>query len=66
MSSIRRLATWLTRAGPVNDLTTLSDRDLRDLGVGPSSDRHQPPASYFGRQLSLIIKLDRTEGLVQH
>jgi uncharacterized protein YjiS (DUF1127 family) len=33
MSSIRRLATWLTRAGPVNDLTTLSDRDLRDLGL---------------------------------
>ena len=37
MSSIRRLAratrTWLTRAGSVNDLTILSDRDLRDLGL---------------------------------
>ena len=37
MSSIRRLArataTWLTRVGSVNDLTTLSDRDLRDLGL---------------------------------
>jgi len=37
MSSIKRLArattTWLTRAGSVNDLTTLSDRDLRDLGL---------------------------------
>jgi uncharacterized protein YjiS (DUF1127 family) len=37
MSSIKRLAkattTWLTRAGLVNDLTTLSDRDLRDLGL---------------------------------
>jgi len=26
-------ATWLNRAGPGNDLTTLSDRDLRDLGM---------------------------------
>jgi uncharacterized protein YjiS (DUF1127 family) len=38
MSSIKRLArattTWLTRSGRrVNDLTTLSDRDLRDLGL---------------------------------
>jgi uncharacterized protein YjiS (DUF1127 family) len=37
MSSIRRLArattAWLTRAGSVNNLTTLSDRDLRDLGL---------------------------------
>ena len=37
MSSIKRLArattTWLTRPGRVNDLTTLSDRDLRDLGL---------------------------------
>jgi uncharacterized protein YjiS (DUF1127 family) len=37
MSSISRLArattTWLTGAGSVNDLTTLSDRDLRDLAV---------------------------------
>ena len=37
MSSIKRLArgttTWLTRAGSGNDLTTLSDRDLRDLGL---------------------------------
>ena len=37
MSSIRRLArattTWLARAGLVNDLTTLSDRDLRDVGL---------------------------------
>jgi uncharacterized protein YjiS (DUF1127 family) len=37
MSSIRRLArattTWLTHAGSDNDLTTLSDRDLRDLGL---------------------------------
>jgi uncharacterized protein YjiS (DUF1127 family) len=37
MSSIKRLGrattTWLTRAGSVNDLTTLSDRDLRDLGL---------------------------------
>jgi uncharacterized protein YjiS (DUF1127 family) len=37
MSSIRRLArattTWLTGAGLRNDLTTLSDRDLRDLGL---------------------------------
>jgi len=37
MSSIKRLArattTWLTGAGAVNDLTTLSDRDLRDLGL---------------------------------
>jgi uncharacterized protein YjiS (DUF1127 family) len=37
MSSIKRLVrattTWLTGAGSVNDLTTLSDRDLRDLGL---------------------------------
>jgi uncharacterized protein YjiS (DUF1127 family) len=37
MSSIRRLArataTWLTHPRQVNDLTTLSDRDLRDLGL---------------------------------
>jgi uncharacterized protein YjiS (DUF1127 family) len=37
MSSIKRLArattTWLTGAGSRNDLTTLSDRDLRDLGL---------------------------------
>jgi len=37
MSSIRRLATatttWLIRAGLGNDLTTLSDRDLRDVGL---------------------------------
>jgi uncharacterized protein YjiS (DUF1127 family) len=37
MSSIKRLArgttTWLNRGGSGNDLTTLSDRDLRDLGL---------------------------------
>jgi uncharacterized protein YjiS (DUF1127 family) len=37
MSSIKRLAratsTWLTQHGRVHDLTTLSDRDLRDLGL---------------------------------
>ena len=37
MSSIKRLArataTWLTQHGQVHDLTTLSDRDLRDLGL---------------------------------
>jgi uncharacterized protein YjiS (DUF1127 family) len=37
MSSIKRLAraarTWLTRPGRVDDLTNLSDRDLRDLGL---------------------------------
>jgi uncharacterized protein YjiS (DUF1127 family) len=37
MSSIKRLArattTWLTGPGQVNDLTTLSDRDLRDVGL---------------------------------
>jgi uncharacterized protein YjiS (DUF1127 family) len=37
MSKIRRRArgttTWLIRAGSGNDLTTLSDRDLRDLGL---------------------------------
>jgi uncharacterized protein YjiS (DUF1127 family) len=38
MSSIRRLVaratkTWLIRAGVGTDLTTLSDRDLRDLGL---------------------------------
>jgi uncharacterized protein YjiS (DUF1127 family) len=37
MSSIKRLArattTWLIRAGFGNDLTTLSDRDLRDVGL---------------------------------
>ena len=37
MSSIKRLArataTWLTGGGLANDLTTLSDRDLRDLGL---------------------------------
>ena len=37
MSSIRRLAnaaaTWLTQHGRVHDLTTLSDRDLRDVGL---------------------------------
>jgi uncharacterized protein YjiS (DUF1127 family) len=37
MSSINRRArgttTWLNRAGSGNDLTTLSDRDLRDLGL---------------------------------
>jgi uncharacterized protein YjiS (DUF1127 family) len=37
MSSIKRLAkaatTWLIGAGLGNDLTTLSDRDLRDLGL---------------------------------
>jgi uncharacterized protein YjiS (DUF1127 family) len=37
MSKIRRRAsgatTWLNRAGTGNDLTTLSDRDLRDLGL---------------------------------
>jgi uncharacterized protein YjiS (DUF1127 family) len=36
MSSMKRLArattTWLY-GEPVNDLTTLSDRDLRDLGL---------------------------------
>jgi uncharacterized protein YjiS (DUF1127 family) len=37
MSSIETLARatrkWLTRSGRINDLTTLSDRDLRDLGL---------------------------------
>jgi uncharacterized protein YjiS (DUF1127 family) len=37
MGSIKRLArattTWLTRPGLGNDLTTLSDRDLRDVGL---------------------------------
>ena len=37
MSNIARgargTATWLNRAGSGNDLTTLSDRDLRDLGL---------------------------------
>jgi uncharacterized protein YjiS (DUF1127 family) len=37
MSSIRKLArattTWLTGAASHNDLTTLSDRELRDLGL---------------------------------
>jgi uncharacterized protein YjiS (DUF1127 family) len=37
MSNIQRRArgttTWLKRAGSGNDLTTLSDRDLRDLGL---------------------------------
>ena len=37
MSSIKRLARattiWLIRVGVGNDLTTLSDRDLRDVGL---------------------------------
>ena len=34
MSNIKRRAiTWLNRAGAGNDLTTLSDPDLRDLGL---------------------------------
>jgi uncharacterized protein YjiS (DUF1127 family) len=37
MSSIRRLArattAWLTRLGRSHDLTTLSDRDLLDVGL---------------------------------
>jgi uncharacterized protein YjiS (DUF1127 family) len=34
MSNIKRRAlTWLNRAGSGNDLTTLSDRELRDLGL---------------------------------
>jgi uncharacterized protein YjiS (DUF1127 family) len=37
MSSINRRArgtrTWLNLAGSANDLTTFSDRDLRDLGL---------------------------------
>jgi uncharacterized protein YjiS (DUF1127 family) len=37
MSSFKRLArattTWLIRARLGNDLTTLSDRDLRDVGL---------------------------------
>ncbi len=37
MSSIKKLArdatNWLTRAGLGNDLATLSDRDLRDVGL---------------------------------
>src|SRR6516225_7717840 len=37
MSNIKKRArgttTWLNRAGSGNDLTTLSDRDLRDLGL---------------------------------
>jgi uncharacterized protein YjiS (DUF1127 family) len=37
MSNIKRrgrgTTTWLNRAGSGNDLTTLSDRDLRDLGL---------------------------------
>jgi hypothetical protein len=37
MSNIKRqgrgTTTWLNRAGSGDDLTTLSDRDLRDLGL---------------------------------
>ena len=34
MSNIKRLATtWLNRAALGNDLTTFTDRDLRDLGL---------------------------------
>ena len=37
MSSIKRLArattSWLIHPGLGNDLTTLSDRDLRDVGL---------------------------------
>ena len=37
MSNIERRArgtkTWLNRVGSGNDLTTLGDRDLRDLGL---------------------------------
>ena len=37
MGSIKRLAraitTWLTRSGRINDLTALSDRGQRDLGL---------------------------------
>jgi len=37
MRNIKRRAkgttTWLNRAGSGNDLTTLSDRELRDLGL---------------------------------
>jgi uncharacterized protein YjiS (DUF1127 family) len=37
MRTIKRRArgttTWLNRAGLGNDLTTLSDRDLRELGL---------------------------------
>ena len=37
MGSIKRLAraatTWLTRPERRNDLTTLNDRDLRDVGL---------------------------------
>ena len=29
----RATTTWLIRAGSGNDLTTLSERDLRDLGL---------------------------------
>ena len=29
----RGTTTWLNRAGSGSDLTTLSDRDLRDLGL---------------------------------
>jgi uncharacterized protein YjiS (DUF1127 family) len=29
----KRIATWPTRAAVSNDLTTLSDRDLRDIGL---------------------------------
>ena len=29
----RGTTTWLNRAGSGNDLTTLSERDLRDLGL---------------------------------
>ncbi len=70
MSSIRRLAkattTWLIRAGLGNDLTTLSDRDLRDIGLvrHQIGINHQQVISVgnFLRQLSST----GTEGLVQH
>ncbi len=29
----KRFATWPTRAASSNDLSTLSDRDLRDIGL---------------------------------
>ena len=62
MSNIQRRArgttTWLTRAGSGNDLTTLSDRDLRDLGLV----RQQIGINTSKFLACLGIKLDWAEG----
>jgi uncharacterized protein YjiS (DUF1127 family) len=59
MSSIERLArattTWLTRSGRINDLTTLSDRDLRDLGLVRRE---------IGFNHQQVISVDRAKWLV--